>query len=77
VKIEDLLALVIIGFLREKEMDLWCVTTGDPYPMENYPDEISMVTQFLERGLTLPANDFFPFPLLFNFQHLCYCLFSS
>jgi hypothetical protein len=31
-KTEDLLALV--GFLCEKEMDLWRTTTSDPYPME-------------------------------------------
>jgi hypothetical protein len=32
-KIEDLLALVNSGFLREKDMDLWCAIAGDPYPM--------------------------------------------
>jgi hypothetical protein len=29
-KTEDLLTLVNSGFLREKEMDLWRVATGDP-----------------------------------------------
>jgi hypothetical protein len=33
-KTENLLALVNNGFLREKENDLWCAATGDPYPME-------------------------------------------
>jgi hypothetical protein len=32
VKIEDLLALVNSGFLREKEIDMWRAATGDPYP---------------------------------------------
>jgi hypothetical protein len=36
-KTEDLLALVNRGFLWEKEMDMWCATTGDPYPMEKNP----------------------------------------
>jgi hypothetical protein len=38
-KTEDLLTLVNSGFLREKEMDLWRVTTRDPYLMEKHPDE--------------------------------------
>jgi hypothetical protein len=42
----------------EKEMDLWRATTGDPYPMEN-TDEILMFARFMERGLALPASDFF------------------
>jgi hypothetical protein len=54
-----LLALVNSGFLREKEMDMWCATAGDPYPMEKNPDEIPMFTRFMERGLALPASDFF------------------
>jgi hypothetical protein len=58
-KMEDLLALVNSGFLREKEMNLWCTATGDPYPMEKNPDEILMFVRFLECGLALPANDFF------------------
>jgi hypothetical protein len=33
-KTEDLLALVNSGFLQEKEMDLWCTASGDPYPIE-------------------------------------------
>jgi hypothetical protein len=36
-KIEDLLALVNSGFLREKEMDMWRAAAGDPYPMEKNP----------------------------------------
>jgi hypothetical protein len=58
-KTEDLLALVNSGFLREKEMDMWHAATGDPYPMEKNPDEIPMVARFVERGLALPASDFF------------------
>jgi hypothetical protein len=58
-KTEDLLALVNSGFLREKEMDMWRATTGDPYPMEKNPDEIPMFARFVERGLALPASDFF------------------
>jgi hypothetical protein len=58
-KIENLLALVNSGFLREKEKDLWRTTTGDPYPMEKNPDEILMFARFVERGLALLANDFF------------------
>jgi hypothetical protein len=58
-KSEDLLAFVNSIFLREKEMDLWCAAMGDPYPMEKNPDEIPMFTWFVERGLALPASDFF------------------
>jgi hypothetical protein len=58
-KIEDLLTLVNSGFLREKEMDLWRATTGNPYPMEKNPDEVPMFARFVERGLALPASDFF------------------
>jgi hypothetical protein len=57
-KMEDLLALLNSGFLREKEVDMWRAAAGDPYPMEN-PDEIPMFTRFVERGLALPASDFF------------------
>jgi hypothetical protein len=56
---EDLLALVNSGLLREKEMDLWRTATGDPYPMEKNPDEIPMFARFVERGLALPASNFF------------------
>jgi hypothetical protein len=38
---------------------MWRAVAGDPYPMEESPDEISMFTQFAERGLSLPASDFF------------------
>jgi hypothetical protein len=58
-KTEGLLALLISGFLREKEVDMWRAAAGDPYPMENNPDEIPMFTRFAERGLSLPASDFF------------------
>jgi hypothetical protein len=59
VKTEDLLALVNSGFLREKEVDMWRAAAGDPYPMEKNPDEIPMFARFVERGLALPASDFF------------------
>jgi hypothetical protein len=58
-KTEDLLVLLNSGFLREKEVDMWRAVAGDPYPMEKSPDEISMFTRFAERGLSLPASDFF------------------
>jgi hypothetical protein len=41
-KMEDLLALLNSGFLREKEVEMWRAATGDPYPMEKNPDEIPM-----------------------------------
>jgi hypothetical protein len=58
-KSEDLLALLNSGFLWEKEVDMWRAAAGDPYPMEKNPDEIPMFTRFTERGLSLPASDFF------------------
>jgi hypothetical protein len=58
-KTEDLLALLNSGFIREKEVDSWRAAAGDPYPMEKSEDEISMFVRFAERGLTLPASDFF------------------
>jgi hypothetical protein len=58
-KTEDLLALVNSGFLQEKEMDMWRATAGDPYPMEKNPDEVPMFARFVERGLALPASNFF------------------
>jgi hypothetical protein len=58
-KMEDLLALLNSGFLREKEVDMWRAAAEDPYPMEKNPDEIPMFAQFVERGLALPASDFF------------------
>jgi hypothetical protein len=58
-KTEDLLALLNSGFLREKEVDMWRAAAGDPYPMEKSPDENPMLTRFAERGLSLPASDFF------------------
>jgi hypothetical protein len=38
---------------------MWRAVAGDPYPMEKNPDEIPMFTRFAERGLSLPASDFF------------------
>jgi hypothetical protein len=58
-KTEDLLPLLNSGFLREKEVDMWRATVGDPYPMEKNPDEIPMFARFAERGLSLPVSDFF------------------
>jgi hypothetical protein len=58
-KTEDLQALVNSGFLREKEMDMWRATAGDPYPREKNPYEVPMFARFVERGLALPASDFF------------------
>jgi hypothetical protein len=58
-KTEDLLALLNSGFLREKEVDMWCAAAGDSYPMEKNPDEIPMFTWFVERGLAFPARNFF------------------
>jgi hypothetical protein len=52
------LALVNRGFLREMEMDMWCVSVGDPYLMEKNPGEVPMFARFVERGV-LPASDFF------------------
>jgi hypothetical protein len=58
-KTEDLLALLNSGFLREKEVDMWRATAGDPYPMEKNPDKIPMFVRFAERGLSLSVSDFF------------------
>jgi hypothetical protein len=58
-KTEDLLVLVNSEFLREKEMDMWRAAAGDPYLMEKIPDEVPMFARFVERGLALPASDFF------------------
>jgi hypothetical protein len=49
-KTEDLLALLNSGFIREKEMDSWRAAAED---------EIPMFVRFAERGLALPASDFF------------------
>jgi hypothetical protein len=54
-----LLALLNSGFLREKEVDMWRAAAGDPYSLEKNPDEILMFVRFVERGLSLPASDFF------------------
>jgi hypothetical protein len=58
-KIEDLLALLNSGFIRDKEVDMWRATAGDPYPMEKNPDEIPMFARFVERGLALLERKFF------------------
>jgi hypothetical protein len=58
-KTEDLLALLNSGFLREKEVDMWRAAAEDPYPMEKNEDEIPMFARFAERGLSLPASNFF------------------
>jgi hypothetical protein len=58
-KTEDLLALLNSGFIRQKEMDSWRAAAEDPYPMEKSEDEIPMFARFAERGLALPASDFF------------------
>jgi hypothetical protein len=59
IKTENLLALVNNGFLHEKEMDMCRAAAGDPYPMEKNPDEVPMFARFVERGLALPASEFF------------------
>jgi hypothetical protein len=59
VKTEDLLTLLNSRFIREKEVDMWRPAAGDPYPMEKAEDEIPMFARFAERGLALPASDFF------------------
>jgi hypothetical protein len=58
-KTEDLLALLNSDFLRENEVDMWRATAEDPYPMEKNEDEIPMFARFAERGLSLPASNFF------------------
>jgi hypothetical protein len=58
-KTEDLLALLNSGFIHEKEMDSWRAAAGDPYRMEKSEEEIPMFARFAERGLALPASDFF------------------
>jgi hypothetical protein len=40
-------------------MDMWRAAAWDPYPMEKSEDEIPMFARFAERGLALPASDFF------------------
>jgi hypothetical protein len=38
---------------------MWRAAAGDPHPMEKDEDEIWMFARFAERGLALPASDFF------------------
>jgi hypothetical protein len=59
VKTEYWLALLNSGFIREKEVNMWRAAVGDPYPMEKAEDKIPMFARFAERGLALPASDFF------------------
>jgi hypothetical protein len=40
-------------------MDMWRAAAGDPYPMEKNPDEVPRFARFVERGLAVPASDFF------------------
>jgi hypothetical protein len=40
-------------------MDLWGTTIGDPYQKEKNLDLIPMFAWFVERGLMMPASDFF------------------
>jgi hypothetical protein len=47
------------GFPSGEKVDMWRAAAGDPYPMEKDPEEIPMFTRFVERGLALPASDFF------------------
>jgi hypothetical protein len=65
-KTEHLLALLNSGFIREKEMDSWRAAAENPYPMEKSEDEIPMFACFAERGLALPASDFFKGLLGYN-----------
>jgi hypothetical protein len=58
-KTEDLLALLNSGFIQDKEVDMWRAAAGDPYPMEKSEDENLMFAHFAERGLALPASNFF------------------
>jgi hypothetical protein len=58
-KTDDILAFVNSGFLWEKEVDGWSITTEHAYSRERNPDEILMFVRFVKRGLALPASDFF------------------
>jgi hypothetical protein len=40
-------------------MDMWRAAAGDLYPMEKNLDEVPMFARFVERGLALPASQFF------------------
>jgi hypothetical protein len=40
-------------------MDLWGTAIGDPYQKEKNLDLIAMFAWFVERGLMMPASDFF------------------
>jgi hypothetical protein len=83
-KTEDLLMLLNSGFLREKEVDMWRTAAGDPYPMEKNLYEIPMFARFVERGLALPASNFFKGLLEYygieyqpqwHLPHFCLCPF--
>jgi hypothetical protein len=55
----DLLHLVSEGLLQEKDVMQWHSSFRQSYPQENV-DEIILFQHFVERGLALPASDFFP-----------------
>jgi hypothetical protein len=50
----SLVHLVGVPISFEKKMDLWCVSTGDPYLMEKNRDEILM---FAREGPKLVARE--------------------
>ena len=58
-KTEEIQALVEAGFLRQQLVDRWSAAAGEKHPMEKSPDEIPQFAGFCERGLALPASDFF------------------
>ena len=51
--------MVDAGFLREQAIEGWRAATGNAWPMEKNSTEIPMFAHFCERGLSLPASDFF------------------
>jgi hypothetical protein len=51
--------LVVDGYLRKLGVDMWNIAAGDPWPLEKNPEEIPRFSLFCERGLSLPAPDFF------------------
>ena len=58
-KEEDIQALVEAGLLQEKSLAGWSSAHGDAWLSRKNPDEIPMFARFAERGLALPASDFF------------------
>jgi hypothetical protein len=61
----DLLRLVSKGLLQEKNVVQWRLTFRQSYPQENVA-KIILFQHFVERGLALPASDFFRGLLYFN-----------